>query len=578
MLGQYNVIRLLGRGGMGEVYEVEHTTLGRGYALKLLTGDFESRPDSVSRFRREARVMANLEHPNIVRVDDFGETDGRYWLRMDLVEGIEQKATEETKNRRIVSLQELADANDGRLSQELLLGILEQTIAGLSFAHGHAAVHRDLKPSNILLAGRLEDGSCNLTVKISDFGLVRMVGEEWVQSQAQHSVQRSLSLGGERTLRDEGSSTLSLLGTYEYMSPEQKRGEAADERSDIYALGLMTFKLLTGHTPGVKPPSRIDATLAPGWDGVVAEALEEEPDERIASCEALGGLLGVVSSELRSGSAPAEREAPAADVGKKGGGDSVGPQPGSPWTIPALNLELMPVARGQFEMGSNDGDQDESPVHTVRLTRDFWMGKYAVTQAQYKALRRKNPSRFRGAWNPVETVSWKDAATFCAKLTEREAEAGRLPLGYEYRLPTEAEWEYAARGGVGSKGSTYSGSNTAGSVAWYNEDNERMTHVVGEKAPNELGLHDMSGNVWELCLDWYGSQYYRKTDGASDPVNLDAAPYRVMRGGSWVSSARGVRSASRFRDGSSYVGADLGFRVCLGPSVDWLRRASAERE
>ncbi len=240
VLGQYRIVGLLGRGGMGEVYEVEHTALGRRYALKFLTGDFESRPDSLARFRREAKVMANLEHPNIVRVDDFGETDGRYWLRMELVEGIEQKATEETEKRRIVSLQELADANDGRVPQELLLEIIEQIVAGLSFAHGHAAIHRDLKPSNILLAGSLGDAGSNLTVKISDFGLVRMVGEEWVQSQAQLSVQRSMSLGGERTLRDEGSSTLSLLGTYEYMSPEQKHGEAADERSDIYALGLMT--------------------------------------------------------------------------------------------------------------------------------------------------------------------------------------------------------------------------------------------------------------------------------------------------------------------------------------------------
>ena len=265
MVGQYRIIRLLGRGGMGEVYEVEHTTLGRRYALKLLPADFSSRPQALERFRREARVMANLDHPNIVRVDEFGETDGRYWLRMELAAGD--------------SLQGYADSLGGRIPQEALLEILQQVLAGLSYAHEQGAIHRDLKPSNILLS---QPGP---SARVSDFGLVRLVGEDWVQSQAKLSVERSMSLGGKQTVPgEEGSSTRSLLGTYEYMSPEQKRGQEADERSDVYALGLMTYKLLTGRGLGMKRPSEIDDELVEAWDRLTSAALEEEPEERLSGC------------------------------------------------------------------------------------------------------------------------------------------------------------------------------------------------------------------------------------------------------------------------------------------------------
>jgi len=253
VLGQYKVIRLLGRGGMGEVYEVEHTTLGRSYALKLLPADFSQRSGALERFRREARVMANLEHENIVRVDDFGETDGRYWLRMDLVEGVD------CDGRTVRSLREYAECRGGRLPQDEVLSILRDVGEGLRYAHDKGAVHRDLKPGNILLTG---DGRA----RIADFGLVRLVGEEWVRSQAELTVKRSMaSLGSEDTPDpDAGTSTNALLGTFEYMSPEQKRGEEADERSDLYSLGLIAYRLLTGRGNVLKLPSRVDPASASG--------------------------------------------------------------------------------------------------------------------------------------------------------------------------------------------------------------------------------------------------------------------------------------------------------------------------
>lgn len=296
VLGQYRVVRLLGRGGMGEVYEVDHTTLETRHALKLLLADFTGRPGALERFRREAKVMAQLRHENIVHVDDFGEANGRYWLRMELAEGISRRGAESVEER-IASLQDYADALGGRVPQDPLLEILEQVLAGLDYAHGRGAIHRDLKPSNILFSDAKADSAPR--VKIADFGLVRLVGEEWVRSRVELSVQRSLSLGAQPTAAPEvqGTSTRSLLGTYEYMSPEQKRGEDADARSDIYALGLMTFKLLTGRNPGTKPPSRIDTDLVPAWDRLVEAALEEDRAERLADCAAFRARLADIGRE-----------------------------------------------------------------------------------------------------------------------------------------------------------------------------------------------------------------------------------------------------------------------------------------
>jgi formylglycine-generating enzyme required for sulfatase activity len=251
-----------------------------------------------------------------------------------------------------------------------------------------------------------------------------------------------------------------------------------------------------------------------------------------------------------------------------------GPSVGRGWAVPDLDLKLAYVAPGSFQMGSDVGEADERPVHEVRLSHGFWMGTLQVTQAQYKAVmlgpphpalaREPDPSTFKDARNPVETVSWHDAMAFCAKLTACERVAGRLPAALEYRLPTEAEWEYAARGGKQSHGFAYSGSDTAAEVAWYDDNSAKHPHPVGQKQPNELGLYDMSGNVWEWCLGWYDASYYDRSPDA-DPENAQTTSYRVRRGGSWIDDAGGVRSAYRFGYGPDHANGTVGFRVCLAP-------------
>ena len=235
-------------------------------------------------------------------------------------------------------------------------------------------------------------------------------------------------------------------------------------------------------------------------------------------------------------------------------------------TLPGgVELKLVKVEKGSFQMGSEEGTRYEKPVHRVTLTKDFWMGQYEVTQEQYKAVMGENPSYFKYEKGdcPVECASWEDAMSFCRKLTEQERNAGRLPAGYEYTLPTEAQWEFAARGGNQSKGYKYSGGNDIETVAWYDKNSGGKAHPVGTKRANELGLYDMSGNVWEWCRDW--SWLYPRSD-VTDPIDeLVIHSDRVLRGGSWLDPARLCHSWYRSSNVPSFRDGNLGFRVALVP-------------
>jgi formylglycine-generating enzyme required for sulfatase activity len=241
------------------------------------------------------------------------------------------------------------------------------------------------------------------------------------------------------------------------------------------------------------------------------------------------------------------------------------PVPGTLWIVPEIAMKCVYVEPGTFRMGSAEsGPNDEKPVHEVSLSRGFWMGACEVTQAQWRAVMETDPSKYKGDERPVEMVSWYEAVEFCRKLTDREHDAGRLPENHVYRLPTEAEWEYAARGGRHSRGFTYPGSDDPSEVAWYWPGSSDETHVVGTRRPNELGLYDMAGNVWEWCLDWYAPDYYARSP-KSDPVNHDYGDkkYRVCRGGSWGLYPTHCRSANR--GGGTPTGRfySYGFRVVL---------------
>ena len=225
---------------------------------------------------------------------------------------------------------------------------------------------------------------------------------------------------------------------------------------------------------------------------------------------------------------------------------------------------------GQFVMGSPADEVDrysnEGPQTRVTLTRGFFLGRYEVTQGEYLSVIGTNPSYCTGDTNrPVEQVSWNDATNYCAQLTARERLAGRLPAGWAYRLPTEAEWEYASRAGSTNRFSYGDdpGYTQLANYAWYGANSGGTTHAVGGKQSNRWGLYDMSGNVWEWCSDWHGNYL---GSSVTDPQGAGSGSYRVTRGGSWLD--RGWYCRSAFRNGyypSGQINGFVGFRVVLAP-------------
>jgi len=229
------------------------------------------------------------------------------------------------------------------------------------------------------------------------------------------------------------------------------------------------------------------------------------------------------------------------------------------YTSKVAGIAMVFVKGGTFQMGwtseQSDCDANEKPVHTVTVS-GFYIGKHEVTQKQWKAIMGNNPSYFKGDnLPPVEQVSWDDVQEFLEKLNEK--------TGQHYRLPTEGEWEYAARGGSVSSPTKYTGSNNIDEVAWYG-NNGNKTHPVGTKKPNELSIYDMSGNVWEWCSDWYDKNYYGNSP-QYNPQGPSSGSRRVGRGGSCYSRARFCRVANRDYDSPGYRSCILGFRLVLVP-------------
>ena len=231
-------------------------------------------------------------------------------------------------------------------------------------------------------------------------------------------------------------------------------------------------------------------------------------------------------------------------------------------TIPGTQVQfsMVLVKAGSFTMGATAEqgitcEPDEKPTHRVALTRDYYMGEHEVTQELYEAVMGNNPSHFNGAHLPVEQVDWDDAQAFCTRLSTL---TGRI-----FRLPTEAEWEYAARGGhLASQQTKYAGSNDINVVAWYKKNSEKASHAVGTMSANALGLYDMSGNVGEWCSDWYGDY---GSAAQTDPTGPSSGSYRVSRGGGWGSSAQDCRVSHRSVVTPSLRGKGLGFRLVCVP-------------
>ena len=222
-----------------------------------------------------------------------------------------------------------------------------------------------------------------------------------------------------------------------------------------------------------------------------------------------------------------------------------------------VKFTMAKVEGGTYEMGGTSEqtnvEKDELPIHSVTLS-DYMIGQTLVSQELWKAVMGANPSKFQGAKFPVESVSWEDCQIFITKLNEL--------TGKQFRMPTEAEWEYAARGGKMSKGYQYAGSDTLNEVAWFADNSEGRTHAVGTKSPNELGVYDMSGNVWEWCHDWFDKKYYRNTM-PTNPQGPSKGSGRVNRGRSWNGDVRNCRVSYRLSNAPDSRFYNLGLRLAL---------------
>jgi formylglycine-generating enzyme required for sulfatase activity len=662
--GRYRVESVLGEGGMGIVYAATELALERQVALKVLHPELSAHPTARLRMEGEARALARINSPHVVRVNTVFDDGGLLVIDLEFLPG-----------------GSLADRMAGRaIDVETARDWCRQILVGLEAIHGVGLIHRDLKPANILL-----DASGAL--KVTDLGLV-------------HDAQRT---GDLKTRHD------AQLGTPEYMAPEQIASPTrVDARVDVYATGIILYELLVGHVPfrggefevkagHVQRDPDLAPVLArsPQLAEVLATALAKDPEARFASAAAFRtALVSRPSAQPAPGAPPAAGPHPVAParvvatrsthadpvgapsglaapvpaapsglaapppaapeahpVSPRGGsawpwvvgalavlgvgagvavatfGDAsdstlpvdgqasapapavvvppqpapppvappVGepavadgqapsgevmpgvpvvtppampaPDPAAPPAVPAAPLELVRIEPGAFMMGSPRAEplrSDDELLHSVTLTRAFFLSKTEVTQGQWLSVMGTNPSLNQacGANCPVENVSWVDAVAFLNALSERDGLApcynGVRFKGLAcdgYRLPTEAEWEYAARAGS-SAALPYQGP-VAGEL-----------QPVGQKAPNPWGLHDMIGSVWEWVQDMHGP--YPLV--ATNPTGPSNGGWRNMRGGSFASELRHLRVANRGAQPRTKQLENLGFRVARSGPVTGVDR------
>ena len=523
---------------MGMVWKAWDTRLERSVALKRVLPSLADSPDVVFRFLKEARAVAKLVHPNIVQIYRLESDEQGDFIEMEFVDGLSV-------------LQQLRQT--GKYAVAAAAELICQICQGLAAAHACGIIHRDIKPANILVnaAG---------VPKLADFGLARA------------SRATSHTLSGQ------------ALGTDGFMAPEQEaNAKDATAASDQFSVGATLYQMLTGRSP-----RRLDFRLVPPvLTDVLARALEEDPADRYASIAdfrnalaAAAGLSGLAvrpAAPTANGSlAPAETKAAipkllvapfTSEVARRAQEDWAR-RLGKPVEFTnSIGMKFRLIPPGEFLMGEADGtaqDDDEKPQHLVRISQPYYLGVYPVTQAEYAAVLKTNPSHFKGNDRlPVENVSWDDTQGFLKTLMQRES-------GTTYRLPREAEWEYACRAGTTTPywfGSALNGKqdNCDGNYPHGTSEKGpylRKTSVVGQYPANPFGLYDLHGNVWEWCQDGkrdYGSELVVDPMGPDSPGSL-----RCLRGGSWYGSAVYCRSARRHVDAPAYRNNYSGFRVLLG--------------
>lgn len=515
-LGSYKITGLIGTGGSGRVYRARHTILARPAAIKVLRADLNPNIEHLERFLREARTIAQMRHPHIVQLYDFGKTEDTYYMVMEYIEGdslgAKLKATQ-------ASGQLLPGAEVWR--------IIKQMGEGLTYIHERGVIHRDIKPANILMT---EDGN----VIISDFGVAKL-----------------LAGYGDTT-------TGAITGTPAYMSPEQAMGQTIDHRADLYSMAVIVYEMLVGRVPFSAPlpvavilkhlneevpsPRQINPAVPLHVEAELLRVLSKRPQDRHQSVAEFLHALASASRMIRGEMTLASAEQIQTFVGPDG-------------------KEYVHIPAGEFWMGNSD--DREVPLHEVRLD-GFYISRFPVTNAEYHAFVEATghtpPEHWREgiypAWqadHPVVYVNWQDATAYC-----------RWAGG---RLPTEAEWEKAARG---TDKRSYPWGDTF-NPDWCNtrEGESDSTTPVGKYSPagdSPYGLGDVAGNVWEWVLDWH-TPAYGDLISLHNPMGPATGKVKVIRGGSYLNNETLINCYTRDYALPEVCAVNYGFRVRLSEKV-----------
>lgn len=611
-LGDYNIIKQIGQGSLGTVYLAEHQYMKRQYVLKVLPEELSNDRAFIQRFEEDVAQLATLDHPNIVKMHNISFSNGHYFLVNDCIVDRLGEAT---------NLAQYIQSEHKELDEEEIDRLLRQVADALDYAHSkkNGLVHRGLKLNNVLV-GKGRNGA---DLFLSDFGLSRIIGPAAVLTRTYKSVAETTGMTSLFSQTKERFSQLpetpklsalhqSFLQNYLFLAPEQKRidhDHPIDAKADVYAFGVLAYYLLCGEFPEgmFEKPSEKRPNFKGDWDTLIKNCLQFNPERRpdrlveeldkvfaskenwpeveklIVNIEEIIKQEAPLMATVAKGHStekprPVIRDPkierpvtdldPAASIQVDKTVQQYIPERKEIKNIHPILTEMAVIQGGTFSRGSNDGNRDEHPRHPVIL-KNFAIDVHPVTNEQFvrfleimggekdsnhNDIIRMRDSRIKRSAgkliiesgytkHPVVGVTWYGAIAYAKWIGKR--------------LPTEAEWEIASYGGIENALFPTGHEIEKSQANFFSAD----TTPVMSYAPNNYGLYDMVGNVYEWCQDWYGYNYYETS--VVEPENPEGpmqGVYRVLKGGCWKSLKEDLRCSHRHRNNPGTVNGTYGFR------------------